>query len=89
MAFYNKWDVKNDFTYVPQFFSLISDGLGGVGWLFNQWIIFFGKPGIEMRKKTLQIAVGFTRKPEMDGLDVGAGKIFSRSMALLNRTKDF
>ena len=52
-------------------------------------MIFFGKPGIEMRKKPLQIAIGFTRKPEMDGLDVGAGKIFSRSMALLNRTKDF
>ena len=42
-----------------------------------------------MRKKPLQIAIGFTQKPEMDGLDVGAGKIFSRSMALLNRTKDF
>ena len=45
---------------------------------------------LKWKKKTLQIeVVGFTRKPEMDGLDVGAGKIFSRSMALLNRTKDF
>jgi hypothetical protein len=52
-------------------------------------MIFFGKSGIEMRTKPLQIAVGLTRKPEMDGLDVGAGKIFSRSMALLNRTKYF
>ena len=25
-----KWDVKNDFVYVLQFFSLIFDGLGGV-----------------------------------------------------------
>ena len=30
MALYHKWDVKNGFTYVLQFFSLISDGLGGV-----------------------------------------------------------
>ena len=30
MAFYHKWDVKNGFAYVLQFFSLISDGLGGV-----------------------------------------------------------
>ena len=26
----NLWDVKNGFAYVLQFFSLISDGLGGV-----------------------------------------------------------
>ena len=30
MALYHKWDVKNGFTFVLQFFSLISDGLGGV-----------------------------------------------------------
>ena len=30
MALYHKWDVKNDFSYVLQFFSLISDGLSGV-----------------------------------------------------------
>ena len=30
MALYYKWDVKNDFAYVLQFFSLISDRLGSV-----------------------------------------------------------
>ena len=30
MALYHIWDVKNDFAYVLQFFSFISDGLGGV-----------------------------------------------------------
>ena len=30
MALYHKWDVKNDFAYVLQFFSLISDSLGSV-----------------------------------------------------------
>ena len=30
MALYHKWDVKNDFTYVLQFFTLISDSLGSV-----------------------------------------------------------
>ena len=30
MALYNKWDVKNDFAYVLQFFSLIFDDLGDV-----------------------------------------------------------
>ena len=30
MALCHKWDVKNDFVYVLQFFSLISDSLGSV-----------------------------------------------------------
>ena len=30
MALYHKWDVKYGFVYVLTFFSLISDGLGGV-----------------------------------------------------------
>jgi hypothetical protein len=30
MALYHKWDVKNGFAYVLQFFPLIFDGLGGV-----------------------------------------------------------
>ena len=30
MALYHKWDVKNGFAYVLQFFSLISDSLGSV-----------------------------------------------------------
>ena len=32
MILCHKWDVKNDFAYVLQFFSLISDGLGGVNY---------------------------------------------------------
>jgi hypothetical protein len=36
MALYHKWDVKNGFAYVLQFFSLISDCLGGVGYLVGQ-----------------------------------------------------
>ena len=37
MALYHKWDVKNDFVYVLQFFSLITDSLGSsVGpWAFG------------------------------------------------------
>ena len=31
MALYHKWNVKNGFAYVLQFFSLISESLGGVG----------------------------------------------------------
>ena len=30
MVLYHKWDVKNDFAYVLQFFLLISDSLGSV-----------------------------------------------------------
>ena len=30
MVLYHKWDVKNDFAYMLQFFSLIFDGLGSV-----------------------------------------------------------
>ena len=33
LALCHKWDVKNDFAYVLQFFSLISDGLGSVPYL--------------------------------------------------------
>ena len=38
MALYRKWDVKNDSTYVLQFFSLIFDSLGSV---WNNDIISF------------------------------------------------
>ena len=34
MALYHKWDVKNGFAYVLTFFSLISDGQGGVNAVF-------------------------------------------------------
>ena len=30
MTLFHKWDVKNGFAYVLTFFSLNSDGLGGV-----------------------------------------------------------
>ena len=35
MALYHKWDVKNAFAFVLEFFSLISDGLGGVQLFFS------------------------------------------------------
>ena len=35
MTLCHKWDVKNDFAYVLQFFSLISDGLGSVITLYS------------------------------------------------------
>ena len=44
MALYDKWDVKNGFAYVLQFFSLISDSLGGVSlerYLIIQMFNFF------------------------------------------------
>jgi hypothetical protein len=30
MALYHNWGVKTGFNFAPQFFMLISDGLGGV-----------------------------------------------------------
>ena len=42
MALYHKWDVKNDFAYVLQFFSLISNSLGGV-FLLQENPIWKGK----------------------------------------------
>ena len=39
MALYHKWDVKKDFAYVLQFFSLISDSLGSV----NRLVLFWGQ----------------------------------------------
>ena len=33
MALNHKWNVKNDFAYVLQFFSLICESLGSVNWL--------------------------------------------------------
>ena len=44
MALYHKWDVKNDFAYVLQFFSLISDILGGVYYVYS--LIFFNNSSI-------------------------------------------
>ena len=62
MASYHKWDVKNDFAYVLQFFSLISDGL--LGWcvyslapLFRYYILNY------FRTKTQQD--GNPMKPTM------------------------
>ena len=40
MVLYHKWDVKNGFAYVLQFFSLISNGLGGVGTLVLNIFLF-------------------------------------------------
>ena len=40
MALYHKWDVKKGFFYVLQFFSLISDGIGGVGYEKLQFLMF-------------------------------------------------
>ena len=37
MALHHKWDVKNDFAYVLQFFSLISEGLGSVEYILNDF----------------------------------------------------
>ena len=41
MALYHKWDVKNAFAYVLQFFSLISDSLGSV---VCNFFLFFDIP---------------------------------------------
>ena len=39
MASYYKWGVKTGFTFVLQFFMLISDGLGGVKMHVAKWIL--------------------------------------------------
>ena len=39
MIFYHKWDVKNDFACVLQFFSLISDSLGSVHSMYSEYSI--------------------------------------------------
>ena len=44
MALYHKWDVKNDFAYVLQFFSHIYDSLGSVDKLILWNIIIEGCP---------------------------------------------
>ena len=43
MALYHKWDVKNDFTYVLQFFSLIYDSLGSVSVEFAEKAKIWGQ----------------------------------------------
>ena len=43
MALCHKWDVKNDFVYVLQFFSLISDGLGSVSVLRTFLFVCFSE----------------------------------------------
>ena len=39
MALYHKWDVKNDFAYALQFFSLIFDILGSVDVMNKMYIL--------------------------------------------------
>ena len=38
MALYHKWDVKNGFAYVLTFFSLISDVLGSVPKILQDYV---------------------------------------------------
>ena len=40
MDLYHKWDVKNYFAYVRQFFSLIFDSLGSVFFIYaaQNWV---------------------------------------------------
>ena len=45
MALYHKWDVKNDFAYVHQFFSLISDILCSVIYIVLLLLIY-EKPNV-------------------------------------------
>ena len=40
MAFYHKWDVQTGFTFALQFFMLISDGLGGVIFVYLKCLLF-------------------------------------------------
>ena len=55
MALYHKWDVKNAFTYVLTFFSLISDGLGSV-LIFRRYQILLWS---EIRKLAFSFLVNF------------------------------
>ena len=61
MALYQKWDVKNDFAYVLQLFSLISDSLVSVeqmytlkiGFVTSVYFFFFtGRKQQGLRKGT-------------------------------------
>ena len=57
MALYHKWDVKNDFAYVLQFFSLISDVLGSVlqrtymQYIFDISDVFLPLPALKLKAK--------------------------------------
>ena len=66
MAWYHKWDVKNNFANVLQFFSLISDGLGGVSSKWAATILHF--------KKIRQIAYLFAPF-ESGGVVVATGSV--------------
>ena len=61
MALYHKWDVKNGFTYVLKFFSLISDGLGGVSMHYFLRNTKFEKI-LVLTNKLLYLKVAFFQK---------------------------
>ena len=55
MALYHKWDVKNVFAYVLQFFSLIFDCLGGVICV-SFWLLAQESPGLSQAETKVIIA---------------------------------
>ena len=62
MALYHKWDVKNDFAYVLQFFSLISDSLGSVNTLLSLIRIFTNQSlGLNQRAAFLFVSHFYAR----------------------------
>ena len=60
MALYHKWDVKNGFAYVLQFFSLFSDGLGGVTmlWHANSKVHILAKNCVGQKTKAFKCLLG-------------------------------
>ena len=60
MALYHKWDVKNDFAYMLQIFSLISDSLGKVA-LMAQTVKFMFS-NVAYRPTAYKTGTGTTMK---------------------------
>ena len=78
MALYHKWDVNNDFTYVLQFFSLISDSLGSVAGHLNDALKLI-RTNLEYKVSLIKVCIESSLQPLIQ-LHVILGRLLEKSL---------
>ena len=86
MAFYHKWNVKNDFTYVLKFVLLISDGQYGVNWL-TLWIREIRASNCDCSILTYLFGINILRRHSITNWTRREGEGVSRNSTLGHVTK--
>ena len=79
MALYHKWDVKNDFAYVLQFFSLISDSLCSVVAGHLNEALKLIRTNLEYKVSLIKVCIESSLQPLIQ-LHVILGRLLTKSL---------